>query len=106
MSNDCEDRLQSLGAIEQRLTGIESGQKELADSVQGINEKLFIGNGTPAMTIRLDRIEQVQERRKTNMILLWTTILGILVCIVSEHVFTWMEKQTQPQAAITAPTKL
>ena len=77
-----------LDKIDERLTSIET--------------KLFVGNGTAPMSIRLDRLEVQAERRKTNNILLWTTILGILVCIIGERIAAHLDKPAPPTVTATA----
>ena len=63
-----------------------------------IEERLFVGNGSPAMLVRLDRLEVQAERRKTNNVLVWTTILGILVCVVGERIAAHLDKSAPPVA--------
>lgn len=77
-----------LDKIDERLTSIET--------------KLFVGNGTAPMSIRLDRLEQANQSRTRHFFLLWTTVLGIFATIIGERIVTHLDAKTQAGATATA----
>jgi hypothetical protein len=77
----------SLATIDQRLMGIEKSGAEHAESLKELEKKLFLGNGSPGilpeLDKRIDRIEQVQQRRSVREALLWTLVIGLLAALVT-----------------------
>lgn len=48
----------------------------MAKQVEEMHAKMFVGNGQPSWSVRLDRLEQAEDRR----VWLQRTVLGAAVC--------------------------
>jgi len=92
--------------IELKLGSIEAKVDKLAIGYEELNTKLFVGNGKEAWATRLDRLEQKDEKRKTNSLFLWTTVISIWAIIIGEGVYKWFDTKTTAPVAATAPATL
>lgn len=73
----------SLAAINTRLDNIDASNKEQSESLKHLEERLFLGNGSPALVVEIDRLKQNQIRRDRSMAVLWTLVVGVLIGLSS-----------------------
>ena len=85
----------TLSAINQRLVSIDSRQEELHDGLKELNTKLFVGNGTPSFSTRVDRLEQKQSRRDTHFFVVYGAVITALAISVVGAIFAYRSEINQ-----------
>jgi hypothetical protein len=51
--------------------------KPMQELIERHEETLFKGNGQPAMSVRLDRLEQIEDSRKWHIRAIWGGLIGV-----------------------------
>ena len=63
--------------------------RKMADQMDEMHSQMFVGNGTPSISVRLDRVEQSHETSKwltrTALGASITTIVGLAIAWLSGH---------------------
>ena len=82
--------------LNSKLDAIDSKLSELRLSQQNIHNKLFVGNGTPAIITRLDRIEQdfIKSSAKHDR-WFWIAMPVIFTAIISISCIVYQVKSEQ-----------
>ena len=91
----------------EKLDMIIDNQNKLEGKVDVINNKLFIGNGTPSWDKRIDRLEQTaiatnkaEETHKANRFYMWVTIIGLFVTLLVDKIYTHYETSQKQHSNI------
>jgi hypothetical protein len=71
----------------------------MSEQVDDIHRRLFIGNGSPSMATRLDRLEQAAESRSRHWWAIYPLVVGALL---TAAVALW---QGQHEAHLKSPSK-
>lgn len=67
---------------EPKLKDIAKAQAETHAKVDKIYDKLFVDNGTPCVTTRLDRLERSFSFVKNSTFVIYTAIVGVIAWII------------------------
>ncbi len=92
---------QYLLQVSKELAGLkgstETAMGKLSGEIETLNERLFLGNGGESLVVRVDRIEQSQERvdrleqwaatRRWHVRHLWTAIAAVVATVVAGWIF-------------------
>jgi hypothetical protein len=81
MSDDIRDIQHRLSAIERAVARREGQHDEVMNGIRRL-QHLLEGNGGPGMTIRLDRVEQIQRRQGWFAGVLITALVGLVAAVV------------------------
>ena len=68
--------------VRDALKRIEDKLDRLDDSHGDLHKRMFVGNGTPAMTVRIDRCERVAAAGTWIAALCVTAIVGLIVAAI------------------------
>ena len=68
--------------IQEHIKSMDEKQEALLYSHTEINKKLFVGNGVPPFSTRLDRLEQDKTRLNRHFVVIYTAVVGALAVIV------------------------
>jgi len=89
------------------LNSIPKSQSRINFFQDVINNKLFIGNGTPSWDKRIDRLEQTaiatnkaEETHKANRFYMWVTIIGLFVTLLVDKIYTHYETSQKQHSNI------
>jgi len=103
LESEVGNQERSMGRLEKALEVVASNMKEENEKlhlyITGIHKDIFVGNGKPSFSTRLDRLEQVGHSRQKHISLLWVTVISILATIFGEYVFNKIE--TKASATVT-----
>ena len=59
---------------------------DIGTKMDKMHTALFIGNGTPSIAVRLDRIEQSHARNSVWISIIAVAVIGVIVTLVGEAV--------------------
>jgi len=74
-------------ALEVMASSVKEENEKLHTYITGIHSDIFVGNGKPSLSTRLDRIEQSENKRSKHIQIIWVTIITIFATIGAEWLF-------------------
>jgi hypothetical protein len=74
------------------LTDLADAMKTLSGKVEEIHSRLFVGNGQPPISVRLDRIEREHQQAEKHRGVMWTAVVGVVVSLAAKIVVDWVNK--------------
>src|ERR1035437_9905600 len=65
---------------------------EIKATVDDIHKRLFVGNGEPSITIKIDRLEEKQKARNKHFVIVYTGLVGAFFLVFLEW---WVKRGPQ-----------
>jgi len=93
-------------AIEVVVEDVKKENAKLYGFISDVHSGVFVGNGKPSISTRLDRLEQRSDSRGKHVTLLWATVLGIVATILGEYITAKVDQHNssaQQKIQYTAP---
>ena len=107
LESEVGNQERAMGRLEKALEVVASNMKDenekLHSYITGIHKDIFVGNGKPSFSTRLDRLEQTGHSRQKHISLLWVTVISILATVFGEYVFNKIEAKTTPAITHSSP---
>jgi len=104
-----------LQAIDIRLGSIEKSNAEQSEILKHFGEKLFLGNGAPALATQValqgqdiknitERLDNTDGKTFTARLTTWGLILTLIVTIIGEHIATRWDRSKEVSTTTISST--
>ena len=108
LESEVGNQERAMGRLEKAIEVVVSDMKEenqkLASFITNVHKDIFVGNGKPSVTLRIDRLEQHHQTRGRHMALLWAAVIGVIATVAGEYIINRLDKPHN-QTPVTHTTK-